>query len=94
MGVRFSDWTNPRVVISDINGLVDNGIADVLVVANIRDSDDGIADDGLILDGMGDDLIVANIIEVRMVNVGVCSTLEEGHGVGTEGTPETERIIS
>ena len=80
------------MVISDI-GLVDNGIADVLVVANISDSDDGIADDGLILDsGMVDDLIMANIIEVRMVDVGVCSTLEEGHGVGTEGTPETDDI--
>ena len=69
------------MVISDI-GLVDNGIADVLVVANISDCDDGIVDDGLILDGgMGDNLIAANIIEVRMVDVGVCSTFEEGHGV-------------
>lgn len=59
--------------------IVDNGIADVLVVANISDSDDGIADDGL---------IAANISEVRMVDVGVCSTLEEGHGVGTDGIPD------
>lgn len=66
------------MAISDI-GLIDNGIADVLVVANISDSDDGIADDGLILDGgMGDYLIAVNIMEARMVDVGVCSTLEEG----------------
>ena len=66
------------MAISDI-GLIDNGIADVLVVANISDSDDGIADDGLIPDGgMGDYLIAVNIMEARMVDVGVCSTLGEG----------------
>jgi hypothetical protein len=35
--------------------------------------DDGIADDVL---------IVANIIEDRIIDVGMCGTIEEGHGVG------------
>ena len=61
-----------------------------MVISDIGLVDNGIADDGLILDGgMGDDLIAANIIKVRMVDVGVCSIFEEGHGVGTEGTPGT-----